>query len=235
MADGETFNPQRHITKVGPADYLPVMWRLVWFREDSPDGVVITELIEHKAGEYAVFKATVTKSAGGGVATGYGSETKQDFRDYLEKAETKAIGRALAALGFGTQFSAHEFGGEADSGRIVDAPVDSGIDFASARGRRMQNTMPNGNNGGPGASQGQPATPRQLKFIQAIAREHGMDDDVLNAETMQLYGRPVGELDRREASAYIERLQSVRPPVTSLVPDGQPPLVEMTDADRFTR
>ena len=59
---------------------------------------------------------------GGGSATGWGSESSGDFRDYLEKAETKAIGRALAALGFGTQFCPDfEFG--AAAGRVVDSPV----------------------------------------------------------------------------------------------------------------
>ncbi|HKG29607.1 MAG TPA: hypothetical protein VKB01_10775, partial [Thermomicrobiales bacterium] len=37
-------------------------------------------------------------------ATGYGSETASDFPDFIEKAETKAIGRALNALGYGAQF-----------------------------------------------------------------------------------------------------------------------------------
>ncbi len=42
------------------------------------------------------------------------------FSDYIEKAETGAIGRALAALGYGTQF-APEFNEEH---RIVDSPVE---------------------------------------------------------------------------------------------------------------
>ena len=51
----------------------------------------------------AIFKATVTVPSGG-KATGYGSETASDFPDFIEKAETKAIGRALNALGYGAQF-----------------------------------------------------------------------------------------------------------------------------------
>src|SRR5581483_1538041 len=33
------------------------------------------------------------------------SETATDFGDFIEKAETKAIGRALNALGYGAQFT----------------------------------------------------------------------------------------------------------------------------------
>ena len=51
----------------------------------------------------AIFRARVLLASGGS-ATGWGHETAGGFEDYLEKAETKALGRALAALGYGTQF-----------------------------------------------------------------------------------------------------------------------------------
>lgn len=117
----ERFDPSKHLSKVGPNDYLQVMWRLVWLRDVDKDATVETEIVS-LADQKAIFKATVTLTTGGR-ATGYGSEEFKDFRDFIEKAETKAIGRALAALGFGTQFSAHEFGGEHENGRIVDSPV----------------------------------------------------------------------------------------------------------------
>jgi hypothetical protein len=200
MTDAKTFDPGRYLTKVGSADYLEVKWRLVWLREVHPDATIETELVSH-ADQLAIFRARVS-IPGGGSATGYGSEGYNDFRDYIEKAETKAIGRALAALGFGTQFCP-DFDFGADQGAVVDSP----IDFASTRGRRLAAGRGDDRNvaGAP-----QPATPRQLKFIQAIAREHGMADDELNAEVEQLYGRPVAQLDRRDASAFIERLQSRR-------------------------
>ena len=47
-------------------------------------------------------------------------ETKKDFSDHTEKAETSAVGRALAMLGYGTQFAISDL----DEGdRIVDSPV----------------------------------------------------------------------------------------------------------------
>lgn len=126
-----TFDPSEKLKKVSGADYLEVKWRVFWFREEHPDGLIETQIVEH--GEnFAVFKATVTKSDKfdehgtiihrGGSASGYGSETYSDFRDYLEKAETKAIGRALAMLGYGTQF-AHEIEDGSDKERPVDSPV----------------------------------------------------------------------------------------------------------------
>jgi hypothetical protein len=199
MSEAKTFDPGRYLTKVGSSDYLEVKWRLVWLREIHPDASVVTELVSH-TDQMAIFRAQVT-IPGGGSATGYGSEGYDDFREYIEKAETKAIGRALAALGFGTQFCP-----DFDFGSANGAVVDSPIDFASTRGRRMATGRTDDrSSAGP-----QPATPRQLKFIQAIAREHGIGDEQLNAEVEQLYGRQIAELDRRDASAYIERLQSRR-------------------------
>jgi hypothetical protein len=124
------FEPARHLTKVGGNDYLETKWRLVWLRDQYPDASIVTEhIIVYPPGNdpegnltgFALFRATATLPSGGS-ATGYGSESIQDFRDFIEKAETKAIGRALAALGFGTQFSM-DFAGEAAADRPVDSPV----------------------------------------------------------------------------------------------------------------
>jgi hypothetical protein len=146
------FNPNNHLmqlkSKEGSKDYLPVRYRLVWYREACPNGTIETEMVHldltHEVTKeisvwnndirrsekiqktvcgIAIFKATV-KDGNGGVATGYGSESAIDFGDFIEKAETKSIGRALAALGYGTQFAP-----ELDEGsRIVDAPVERSQD-----------------------------------------------------------------------------------------------------------
>ena len=206
MTEQTTFDPGKYLTKVNGADYLEVKWRLVWLRQRHPDATIETELVAH-GGDTAIFKATVTVPEGG-AATGWGSESVSDFRDYIEKAETKALGRALAALGFGTQFCPDfEFGanGVAAGLRVVDTPVD----FASTRGRRLA-SQPGFEQGRPAVQGDQTVTPRQLKFIQAIAREAGMDEDALRDEVERTYGRPMSELGRRDASAFIERLQARR-------------------------
>lgn len=145
------FNPNEHLMQIknrgGSADYLPVQWRLVWFRSIFPQGTIDTEELEvdfnceceaetsvwnnetrrsdkvlKKAKGYARYRAVVCDGLGGR-ATGTKSERAVDFPDFVEKAETGAIGRALAALGYGTQFTGDEFD---ERHRIVDAPVDRG-------------------------------------------------------------------------------------------------------------
>lgn len=143
-----TFNPNDHVmqlkSKQGAQDYLPVQWRLVWFRQDHPQGTIETEIVhldldketeeetyvwsnEKRRSEkviktakgMAIFRATV-RDGKGGIATGTKMEKAASFPDFLEKAETGSIGRALAALGYGTQFAGEEFN---ESHRIVDSPV----------------------------------------------------------------------------------------------------------------
>lgn len=113
------FDPAKHLMSLKGKDYLEVKWRLVWLRTDHPDATIDTDCVSFNE-TFAVFKATVTIPSGGS-ATGYGSEERGHFPDYIEKAETKAIGRALGALGYGTQF-ADDFA-DGPSGRIADAPV----------------------------------------------------------------------------------------------------------------
>jgi hypothetical protein len=142
------FSPHEHIIQIksdqSVRDYLPVQWRLVWFRSLCPEGTIETEIIhldldreteeevlawnnerrrsekvvKHAKG-LVVFKATVSDGKGG-VATGTKMEKAASFSDWLEKAETGAIGRALAALGYGTQFTGDELD---EAHRIVDSPV----------------------------------------------------------------------------------------------------------------
>lgn len=149
---GHIFNPNEHLMQIksrnGSADYLPVQWRLVWFRSLCPNGTIETEIvyldlereteeesyvwnsetrrsekIVKRAPGFAVFRAVV-KDGKGGIAMGTKSEKAASFPDYIEKAETGAIGRALAALGYGTQFAGDEFD---ERHRIVDAPVERNI------------------------------------------------------------------------------------------------------------
>lgn len=112
------FNPNEHLMDLKGKQYLQVMWRLVWFRDEHPLWNIDTKL-EQLTENHAVFSAKICDENGVQKASGYGSEGVKDFRDFIEKAETKAIGRALAMLGYGTQFAPELDEGE----RIVDSPV----------------------------------------------------------------------------------------------------------------
>ncbi len=225
------FDPARFLTRVNGREYLEVKWRLLWFRTDCPDGVIETELIRADR-EIALFKATVRKPSGSS-ATGYGSETPGDFGEYIEKAETKALGRALAALGYGTQFS-HEFERTDKGFRFVDSPVDApangtvkpAVQTAKAvadEHHRQQMETPtkpptNGTaktapapaqQGLPPASDREynPPTDAQIRAVRAIQRQNDMSELALDELCRSKWSLPLDMMSKREVSELIDVLK----------------------------
>lgn len=234
------FDPRPYLRRVSGADYLEVKWRLVWLRKDDPNAVIDSELV--REGDFAktdrngnvaffpgaLFKARATLSTGAS-ATGYGSETANDFGDYIEKAETKAIGRALAGLGYGTQFAPDLAEGQ----RIVDSPVQrpapaqnlpANTSQLAPAGRSPQPTArypnaPLDAQGGavhpqaaggprPANGNGRPAggpelaTVAQRNYIGRLMADMGHDPQAVD----------FSDLTKPEASSYIEVLKSGRLP-----------------------
>ncbi len=99
-------------------DYLEVKYRIIWFREEHPNCAIETEIMQHTDG-HSVVRATVKDENGRIWAMGMKREDAKHFADHIEKAETGAIGRAIALCGYGTQFAQEMEEGE----RIVDSPV----------------------------------------------------------------------------------------------------------------
>lgn len=137
------FDPKPYLMDLKGKKYLQVAYRILWLNEEHPHFELNTELVNEQSWEgkngikvrEAVFKATLSLFDAEGrivkTVTGWGSETSSDFSDFREKAETKAIGRALALAGFGTQFALADF--EEPEGvspvdnqkglRVVDSPL----------------------------------------------------------------------------------------------------------------
>lgn len=67
---------------------------IAWFRRDHPLWSILTE-VEQLADKAVVMKATVKDMLGTIIATARKKETEIGFPDYIEKAETGAIGRAF--------------------------------------------------------------------------------------------------------------------------------------------
>jgi hypothetical protein len=102
------------------ADYLPIAARIAWFGREHPYWSIITKV--KKWGDKAVvMKAPIKDMLGTVIATTRKKETEIGFPDYIEKAETGAIGRALAMCGYGT-LQAPEFD---EQDRLADAPIEN--------------------------------------------------------------------------------------------------------------
>jgi len=118
--------------------YLPARRRIQWMRGlpvPHPDWTIdtYTEVFEkgiferpgRVKGGFAVVRANIYDEAGRLIATGVKSEYSENFSDFLEKAETGAIARALAVAGYGTE-SALDLDEGAEAERPADAPVPVG-------------------------------------------------------------------------------------------------------------
>lgn len=219
MAD-DKFDPSKYLTKVSGNDYLEVKWRLLWLRTDHPDASIVTEMVERQA-NFAIFRATVS-IPGRGNATGWGSEDVEDFGDFIEKAETKALGRALAALGFGTQFC-DDFNEE---GSVTDSPVKRPTKPAKARATPASPAM-----GDPSAQIIEP----QIKAIRALLTKHFDKDEqakcawlvsvepkALNEHATEIHLSPLNQGEASELIKVLNKGPQKREPVAA----EQPALTE---------
>src|SRR3990167_3588256 len=106
-------------------EYLTVAQRNVWFREDHPAGDIETSIAgEDKETKMVLFKADIYDCNRNHLASAHKMCTYSQFKDYVEKAETGAVGRALALCGYGTQFAGDDLyeGEHLGEGKVVDSP-----------------------------------------------------------------------------------------------------------------
>jgi len=127
------FNPAEFTRSLPNEDgttslYLDVKYRLLWFRLHRPNGKIDTEIIrvdDQSAIVSCKLYADKSDPAEQYVARSCAQRflSQDKFGDrYLEIAETAALGRVLAAAGYGTQFCG---GADMLSDVIADAPIDS--------------------------------------------------------------------------------------------------------------
>ena len=210
------FDPAHYLMQIDGKDYLEVKWRLVWLRAEFPTARISTRLMKHDDG-FALFRATVVLPNGAS-ATGWGSETARDFGDYIEAAETKALGRALAALGFGTQFTRdYDFADLAAQGaprQVVDSPVGPPAAVVSSpRGSYAPTPMTPVAAGAAGRAvqPGNGLTEKQLKAIYAIGRAaQRLSEEDVDARSLAHFGCRPEELSRAEASQFIDLLKGAQ-------------------------
>jgi hypothetical protein len=116
----KAFNPNDGVIKVQGREYLPVASRILWFRREFPEWSIMTDAVTLDfVKEFAVFRCTILNETGRVMATATKMEDKRGFPDFLEKAETGSVGRALAFLGYGT-LGAKDF---VEGDRLADAPL----------------------------------------------------------------------------------------------------------------
>lgn len=200
--------------------YLPARRRIQWMRGlpiPHPDWTIDTEIVEHVPGKltkpgpvgvgrveggYAVVRANIFDTDGRLIATGLKSEYSENFADYLEKAETGAIARALAVAGYGTE-SAIDLDEGVAEGRIADAPVE-----VAARSVKLGPSSVAGVGRG-GKTDG--ASVAQIKRVAELSRELELSPEGLTAIIGEVCGSsPVLGMDEAHNSSAIATFLSAR-------------------------
>jgi hypothetical protein len=98
------FDPRPHLRQLENGSYyLDIKWRLHWLRSEHPDARIETELVALEE-DSAVCKATISLPDGG-VSSAHGNSTGGSSTAHVEQAESRAIGRALVALGYGAEYA----------------------------------------------------------------------------------------------------------------------------------
>jgi len=99
---------EKRTVKISGKDYETVASRVDRYRENNPlpeDSICLTTDIVNIDSESVVMKASIVTEGGVVVATGFAEEKRTNTgvnkTSALENCETSAIGRALAAAGFG--------------------------------------------------------------------------------------------------------------------------------------
>lgn len=135
----EGFEPKDYLrkeeTEDGVSYYLDTKYRLLWFRMKYPEGKLV-KIPKALNKEFATFEVRVytdkNDAENNFLANGFASRYKDDGNEkfglnFVESAETAALGRALKDAGFGTQFCDIALPNDQT---IVDAGVHISFDLA---------------------------------------------------------------------------------------------------------
>jgi hypothetical protein len=150
--------------------YLQVPHRIQWCREEHPDWLFEVDFKEI-TDEHVFAKAIIKDGEGKILAIAHKVEHFSDFKDAIEKCETSSIGRALAMLGYGTQFAA-EFDEE---DRLADAPIPPAKPAA-----KPTNYAPQNSNG--------KITQTQAAELQALAVTNGYSKEQIQSILKRVSG-----------------------------------------------
>lgn len=104
--------------------YLMGAFRLQWFNEEVERFTIDTEFLLINQDETICRSKVCIFNKEGQLlkqATATKRETKKDFPDHTEKAESSSIFRCLAMLGFGTQFALSDLD---EGNRLADTPLE---------------------------------------------------------------------------------------------------------------
>lgn len=98
------YDPAPLVRTVDGAPYLDRKHRLAWLRAADPSAEIDATLASAPSATTLIVRVAITTSAGA-EASAYGSAAPEEAADPLALAEDRALGRALAFLGYGAEYA----------------------------------------------------------------------------------------------------------------------------------
>ncbi len=174
---------------VTQSDYLEVKWRRVWFNEEHPDWKILIDVKmfpENDIPKACLAKAEIYNDKNELVTIGWGYSTVEMFKRFVEKACTAAEGRALASIGYGTQW-AEEYYEDTDSAEnLVDSPV-------------IKNAVE--------VIQEEQATTAQKEFIKKLVKDKKTEEIAVLLK--EIKAESIDTLNKTQASILINKLKGI--------------------------
>ncbi len=174
---------------VTQSDYLEVKWRRVWFNEEHPDWKILIDVKmfpENDIPKACLAKAEIYNDKNELVTIGWGYSTVEMFKRFVEKACTAAEGRALASIGYGTQW-AEEYYEDTDSAEnLVDSPV-------------IKNAVE--------VIQEEQATTAQKEFVKKLVKDKKQEE--ILSMLKEIKAESIDTLNKTQASILINKLKGI--------------------------
>ena len=174
---------------VTQSDYLEVKWRRVWFNEEHPDWkrlIDVKMFPENDIPKACLAKAEIYNDKNELVTIGWGYSTVEMFKRFVEKACTAAEGRALASIGYGTQW-AEEYYEDTDSAEnLVDSPV-------------IKNAVE--------VIQEEQATTAQKEFVKKLVKDKKQEE--ILSMLKEIKAESIDTLNKTQASILINKLKGI--------------------------
>lgn len=189
-------------------DYLLVPHRVLWMREEHPEWSIESHFLQLTE-SIAIAQATIRDDKGKIVAQGTKSETPQGFSEYIEKAESGAIGRALAFCGYGTQFAQELEAGESVADAPIAPPKANGGQAAAPKHDKAPNTD------AMGREYREPMVTRkiseaQLKRLFAIQKTANVSDEALKAICAEYGFKSRTEITNTKYNEIVTRIENTK-------------------------
>ncbi len=181
-------------------DYLQIVHRIVWFREQYPQWTIDTHPVQIDA-TIAIMSASIKDETGRVLSKAHGAQLAKSFPAYIEKAESKSVGRALGFLGFGTAHAQElEDEDQKDLSTLADSPLHN---TSTKNSPAILNNDSHSPYVGSQSKKIPPASEKQIGFLRKLA---GSDIE-LNKKANSIGRSSYKELTIEDAKTLIDGYQ----------------------------